>query len=220
MLDIIPAILTDNPAELRDKIARCESVVDRVQVDIIDGVFADNKTILPESVAEVESELLFDYHLMVNEPGNWIEKTIRGYADRIIGQIEMMKSQRGFVNNVLSKGYKAGLAIDLDTGIDDLDTKILPEVDVVLVMSVPAGFGGQDFHPKSLQKIVDLDKLRKENEFEFRICDDGGVSLENIDDAHYIGADEVSIGSRLFDGDVNENVENFKNAAHNVKLLK
>lgn len=220
MIKIIPAILVDNPADLKDRIQRIEELVERVQIDIIDGEFADNKTILPESVGDIDTDLLFDYHLMVKEPINWIEKSIRGYADRIIGQIEMMNSQNEFVSEIVTKGYKAGLALDLKTGLDKLDIHVLEEVDVVLLMSVPAGFGGQDFQPMVLEKIAQLSQLRSEQDLDFNICDDGGISLENIDDIHYLGVDEVSIGSALYSGDIATNLEKFQKAAHNVKLIQ
>ncbi len=220
MLTIIPSILTNNLEELRSLIEQSEGVVKRVHIDIIDGVFVNNKTIFPEVVSEIQTDLLFDYHLMVKKPINWVEKSIRGYADRIIGQIEMMSSQQDFVNNIVSKGYKAGLAIDLETDVDELDTSVLGEVAVVLVMSVHAGFGGQEFNKESLDKIVRLDRIRSDNDFKFTICDDGGVSLESVDDAHYYGADEISVGRSIFAGDLKTNVEKLQKSAHNVKLME
>jgi len=83
-----------------------------------------------------------------------------------------------------------------------------------LVMSVKAGFGGQEFNTKVLQKIEELDHIRARDELSFKICDDGGISLENIDEVNVEGVDEVVIGKRIFDGDIRANIEHFQNAAH------
>ena len=78
MLEIIPSILTNNPEEAKELIARCEGVVERVSIDIIDGKFAENKTIDPSIFIDVDTDLKIDYQLMVNEPVNWVERCVRG----------------------------------------------------------------------------------------------------------------------------------------------
>src|SRR3972149_3713432 len=100
MVLVVPAILTSDPGELTKFLALVEGVVKRVQVDIIDGDFVENKTIDPEVFEHVDTELLVDFHLMVKEPKNWVERCARAGADRIIGQIEMMSSQEEFVGKV------------------------------------------------------------------------------------------------------------------------
>lgn len=217
MIEIIPSILTNNPDEARNLIALCEGVVDRVSVDIIDGKFADNKTIDPSVFAEIETTLKIDYHLMVYEPVNWVERCVRGGADRIIGHIEQMSDQVEFVGKVVGAGLYVGLGLDLDTAIAKIDPTILTNLDVVLVMSVEAGFGGQEFNKKAINKIKELDEIRVHDNSPYRIQDDGGVTLESIYNVHRIGADEVSIGRKLFDGDLNVNLKKFQKAAHNLK---
>lgn len=218
MIEIIPSILTNNPEEARKMIAKCEGVVGRVSVDIIDGKFADNKTIEPNIFFDIDTSLKIDYQLIVNEPVNWIERCVRGQADRIIGHIEHMRDQTEFVGKVQEVGVLVGLALDLPTPVSDLDATILNNLDVVLVMSVEAGFGGQKFDEKALEKIKELDEIRSRDNTPFRIHDDGGVTLDKIDDAHFTGADEVSIGRKLFESDLVANLEKFQKAAHNVKL--
>ncbi|MBU0569680.1 hypothetical protein KKB40_02765 [Patescibacteria group bacterium] len=221
MIKIIPAILTDDINELKEKLALCEEVhltspglIERVQIDIIDGIFADNKTIDPSVLANFDTDLKIDFHLMVDEPVNWVEKCVGLGADRIIGQIERMSSQVEFVGKVTSVGLKVGLAIDLATPVSKLDSLILNDLDVVLVMSVSAGFGGQKFDPSTLLRINELNKVRSRDNMSFAICDDGGITLEWIDDVRREGADEVSIGERIFKGDLKENLEKFKKAAY------
>lgn len=214
MIQIVPSILTDDPRELRELIARCEGVVDRISIDIIDGKFADNKTIMPEALVDIETNLAIDYQLMVVEPIEWVERCVRGQADRIIGHIEQMTSQVDFVGKVQRVGRGIGLALDLGTHVSHLDSTILNDVDVVLVMSVSAGFGGQKFDEKVIDKIKELDEIRSRDDTPFKIHDDGGVTFDKIDDTRLAGVDEVSIGRRIFDGDVGENVKKFTQAAY------
>ena len=145
MVEIIPSILTSDPNELRALISRCEGVVERVSIDIIDGKFAANKTIDPTVLSAIDTNLKLDFQLMVIEPVNWIEKCVSAGADRIIGHIEHMTSQTEFIGKVQEVGAQIGLGLDLETPVDKLDPLILTNLDVVLVMSVPAGFGGQEF---------------------------------------------------------------------------
>lgn len=217
MVEIIPSILTNNPQELEEMLAFCEEVVDRIQIDIIDGIFTNNKTIDPSSLADIDSNLKIDFHLMVKEPIHWVERCIRGGADRIIGQIEMMNNQVEFVGKVQEVGASVGLAIDIDTDVDKLDPVILTNLDVVLVMSVKAGFGGQEFDVRAIDKIKRLDAIRVRDDTPFAICDDGGITLGSIHSIHAPGADEVSIGKRLFVGNLAQNIKKFQEAAHKTK---
>jgi len=216
MVEIIPAILTNNTQELVDLVKQSEGKVQRVQIDIIDGAFVDNKTVLPEALNSIETDLKVDFHLMVKEPINWVEKCFRAGADRIIGQVEMMGSQSEFTKKVQSLGCQVGLAIDLNTPVKDFDPVVLTNLDVVLVMSVLAGHGGQEFDERAIDKIKWLDKVRTRDKTPFRICDDGGISFEVSSKVHYTGADEVVIGRKLFVGDMEENIEKYQRAAHIV----
>jgi ribulose-phosphate 3-epimerase len=218
MLEIIPSILTNDPKELKTMIKRCEDVVNRIHIDIIDTKFANNKTIDPSALEEIETNLKLDYHLMVKEPINWVERCVRGEADRIIAQIEMMSDQTAFVGKVQEVGAKIGLGIDLGTPVSKLDPVILTNLDIVLVMSVKAGFGGQPFDKRAIDKIKKLDEIRVRDDTPYQICDDGGITFEFIDDVHYTGAEEVAIGRRLFKGSLAKNLEKYQRAAHKLSL--
>ena len=212
MIEIIPSILTSDPNEARELILRCNGVTKRVSVDIIDGKFADNKTIEPDAVYDIDTDLKIDYQLMVMEPVNWVEKCIRGQAERIIGHIENMEDQAKFVGKVQELGVKVGLALDLDTSVEKLDSLILNDLDVVLVMSVKAGFGGQVFDESVIDKIKQLDEVRKSDNTPFKIHIDGGITSDNIRKVALAGADEVSVGRFLFKGDLAENIKILHNA--------
>src|SRR5258706_751938 len=222
MVDIIPAILTDNVTELAAKVKRINDVsfvdgvnVRKIQIDIIDGVFVDNHTIDPANIVGLETDLGIDFHLMVKEPVNWVEKCANAGADRIIGQIEMMKDQIEFVGKVQETGLYVGLAVDLETPIAKLDPTILSNTDGVVLMAVKVGWGGQVFDKRVLMKIKELDEIRSRDKTPFKICVDGGETEEVIDDTYYAGADEVVIGKRLFEGDLAQNLKKFEQAVHN-----
>lgn len=214
MLEIIPAILTNNPQELEDKIRKVEGLVRRIQIDIVDGVFASNKTVSLDAVANIDTSLLLDIQLMTKDPVDWVERAVRAMADRVIGHIEMMSDQMEFVAKVQETGEKIGLAVDLSTPVSALDSLVLNNLDVVLVMSVKAGFGGQEFDESVIGKIKQLDEIRARDDTPFQICVDGGINEENIAKVRQAGADEVVVGHSLFSGDITERVEVLRKAAY------
>lgn len=207
MVEIIPAILTNDPKELEEKLRLLEGKVKRVQIDIIDGVYVANHTVMPDVLSGIETDLLVDFHLMTKEPPLWVERCVTGQADRIIGHIEQMGNQSAFIEKVVEVGAKVGLAIDLETPVEAIDGSLLTSLDVVLVMSVPAGFGGQEFNSSVLEKIKKLKEIKSRDDTLFSICVDGGINERNIHQVVEAGADEVSIGRRLFEGSVEENIE-------------
>lgn len=216
MSKIVPSILTDSVNEARDLIQRCELVfgsdpalIDRISIDIVDGVFAKNKTIDPLILSDIDTNLKLDFQLMVNEPVNWVEKCFSAGADRIIGHIEKMKSQVEFVGKVSGLGSKVGLALDIDTPVEALDPLLLTNLDVVLLMSYPAGIGGQRLNEAVFGKIKKLVDIREADQTPFVIHLDGGVRKENIKKIFLEGVDEVSIGRSIFENDLKENINNY-----------
>ena len=210
MIEVIPAILTNDPQELKKLINEAEGVVSGVQIDVLDGQFAKNRTVDPSIFETIETNLKLDFHLMTKEPVDWVEKTTRAMADRIIGQIEMMENQMEFVEKVIETGTLVGLAIDMETPVSDLDPEVLISLDAILVMSVPAGFGGQEFDGKVMEKIKNLNKEREKENLKYKICVDGGVTPKLMKSLADAGVNEVFVGKRLFDGDLRENIERFE----------
>jgi ribulose-phosphate 3-epimerase len=212
MVEVIPAILTNDVREAEAKLHDLEVFVPRIQIDIIDGAFAANKSIDPSAVEYIETDLLFDFHLMTKEPTDWVERCVRGGGDRIIGQIEKMTDQLEFIGKVQETGLEVGLALDIDTPVSDINEEALASIDAVLVMGYPAGAGGQPFDEKALKKIKELAEIRKEKNLNFKICLDGGVNLDNIGKIVEAGTDEVAVGKSLFVGNLEENITKLKNA--------
>ena len=222
MLKISPAILTDDSKQAYALIAEVESVldghvakhVDHIQIDIIDGLFADNTTIAPEVLKDVDTPLQLDFQLMVREPINWVERCVNPNTDRIIGHIEQMSNQVEFVKKVQSLCYKIGLALDIKTPVYMLDPVILTNLDTVLVMSVPAGHGGQAFDKRAISKIKELDDIRARDDTPYTITDDGGITFEFVDDLKHAGVDEVAVGQRLYKGNLKKNIEDYITKAY------
>lgn len=216
-MKIIPAILTNDLNELTSLLEKAEKAVDRVQIDVIDGEFVGNKTIDPAVLKNLSTFLNFDFHLMVKEPINWIEKCLRDEASgkpentRIIGQIEMMQSQKDFVHKIMLTKCQAGLAIDLDTPVEKINEEALKEIDLLLIMSVKAGWFGQEFDLSTWDKIKAAVELRKKINGKFKIVIDGGVTKELVHEMQNLGVDEVFVGRRIFDPDLEQNLKLFNN---------
>ena len=214
MLKVIPTILTDNPSELKVMLGRVEEATDMVQIDIIDGIFTNNKTIDPKTLEYIETNLNLDFHLLTKEPINWVESCIHAQAYRITANIEMMTSQREFMEKVQSVGCKVGLGLNYETPIEAVDHSILTDLDVVLLMSIhEVGFGGKQFQSGIFEKIKELDGLRKKDSTPFSILIDGGVKAEVIGKLGSLGVNEVVVGRRLFNGDLRGNIEELEKLA-------
>lgn len=201
-MELIPTILTDDPKEIAEKIHLFESLVDedgksvvsRLHIDIADGELTQGKTIPLEVLENIETPLVLDIHLMVEEPIDWVERAIRAMGERIIGQIEMMTSQPEFVGKVTEAGLRVGLAIDIDTPVSSLDSAILKDVDAVLVMGRKAGFGEYPFDETALDKVKELISIREGDATPFKILLDGGVGGENVEKIKRVGVDEICVG--------------------------
>lgn len=220
MTDIIPSILTTDIKEVEALLAESAQVGDRVHIDIIDGTFADNTTIDPSVMAGIDTTLDFDFHLMTKEPLDWVAKCVNAFADRIFGQIEEMSDQMKFLEEVHRRNLDAGLAIDLETDTAALKSETYAVTDAVLIMSVKAGFGGQEFEKIALKKIGEVNDIRQRDSLNFKICVDGGITPDNIGKVVEAGADQVVIGgNRLFKRDLSRSVSEFKDAISGVEGL-
>lgn len=187
-MQIIPAILTSDPLELDKylKILRDGQKYKRVQVDFIDGEFAANKTFKPMEVDVIPYlPLKFDAHLMVTENNivEWSIMATRFGFERVIAQMESISHPEEFT----------GLALDLHSPVEAIK-KYLKNLEIVVIMSVEPGFGGQAFVDSAKGHISDLRSLRDLSQLKFEICVDGGVEKEHLDELENLGADSVAVG--------------------------
>jgi ribulose-phosphate 3-epimerase len=210
MTKLITGILTDNVDDLSALLQKAPQVGDRVQIDIVDGQFVDNKTIDPSTLTQVETGLKIDFHLMVEEPTKWLAKCSNALGERVFGQIEMMEDQAEFIKKAQEWGMAAGLAVDLETEIEEIDIDVFQMVDSILLMSVSAGFGGQEFDESVLDKIKRLKGIRIRERVNFNIVVDGGIKPEMAKKLVDLEVDEIVVGQRILEGDLEKTLSKYK----------
>lgn len=199
MSDIIPGILEKDWSEIEKKIELVRGFAKTIHVDIIDGKFTPNTTFLdPKPFAKYANDFLFEVHLMVEEPINYLESFAVSGFKRFLGQIEKMSSQEDFVAKGELLG-EVGLALDANTPLVSLKADY-QDLDCVLVMSVKAGFSAQEFMPEVLEKVK---KIREISPIPIEI--DGGINDKTIIQASGCGASRFVTTSFLFNGDFSQN---------------
>src|SRR5277367_4571749 len=200
MAQIVPSILSADFANLGEEIARVEGAgVSMLHVDIMDGHFVPNFTIGPPVVEAIRkhSKLLFDHHLMVEDPDRYAPEFIRVGAKLVSVHAEVCRNLDRTLHMIQEEGARAGVVLNPATPIEMIDN-VLDFVDYVLVMSVNPGFGGQEFIPNSLNKIRRLDRIRQDRGLSFAIEIDGGVSTKNVVEIVRAGCDWIVAGSSIF----------------------
>lgn len=213
-MKICPSLLSANICNLEKDLRILEdNNIEVLHIDIMDGNFVPN---IAFGIYQVEglrklNEMEFDVHLMVENPDLFVEPLVEAGADSLTVHFEASKHLYKTIRYIKSFGIKAGVALNPSTPISLLE-HILPMLNRVLIMSVEPGFGGQEFIPFSLDKIKALNKIKKENGYDFDIQVDGGINIKNINDVVNAGVNEVVIGSSLFKGSIEENIKNFKSS--------
>lgn len=216
-LKIAPSILTADFGRLADEIAAAEAGgADMIHLDVMDGRFAPNITFGSTVVAAVRqaTALPLDVHLMIEEPERFIQTFAQAGATSITVHFEATHHLHRTVQAIVDAGCRAGIALNPSTPIEAL-REISPFVDLVLVMSVDPGFGGQQFIQTSTSKLRRVRKLL--NEFN-PTCDlevDGGVGVENIGDVVRNGANVIVVGSGVYNKErpISENLTLLRQAA-------
>ena len=177
-----------------------EAGIDQLHFDIMDGHFVPNITFGPlviEALRPVTS-LPFDAHLMVSEPEKWVEPFAKAGADFVTVHVEATLHLYRLIQHIKSTGAKAGVSLNPATPVGSLE-EILPDVDLILVMSVEPGFAGQPFVPGSIEKVKRVRELIERTGSAARIFVDGGIREDNIAALADAGMDCAVLGSGLFD---------------------
>jgi ribulose-phosphate 3-epimerase len=200
VVQIVPSILAADFARLGEQVRLVEDAgAMMVHVDIMDGHFVPNFTMGPpitESLRRV-TDIRLDHHLMIEDPDQYAPVFIKAGANSVSVHFEACRNLDRTLHMIQSEGAKAGVVINPHTTTAVLD-EVLDFVDYVLVMSVNPGFGGQQFIPRSLDKVRRLDRVRSERRLDFLIEIDGGITAENVKDAVKAGVDWVVAGSSVF----------------------
>ena len=201
---LAPSILSADFSDLKTALNQCEEGgAHWVHVDVMDNQFVPNLTIGPPVVKSIrpKTEKFIDVHMMVIEPEKLVEPFARAGADNITFHIEAAGDPDSVIDLIKSCGCKAGVSIKPKTPLQDI-IPILDKVDVVLVMSVDPGFGGQGFLPGSSEKVSKIKKLLADNSLNRVLIEvDGGVKLHNAKEVIEAGADVLVAGSEVFNSD-------------------
>ena len=210
---ILPSILSADFANLGAQVKELEdNGIEIVHIDIMDGHFVPNISFgfpVMKSLRPI-TKMTFDVHLMIENPANYIEEFVKSGADMITVHLEGNNHIHRLIQNIKSYNVKAGIAINPGTPVASLK-HLLSDLDLVLVMGVNPGFGGQSLITFTIDKVRELDAIRKAENLNFKISVDGGIKSTNYKEMLEAGADMLVAGSDIFKNNaIQDNINSFK----------
>ena len=214
-VQISPSILSADFSELGSEIKKLEEGgADMIHVDVMDGHFVPNLTIGPPVIKSLRSHtnLPFDVHLMISPVHKYIKNFSDAGADIITIHPEATDNLIDSINHIKNLKKKAGVSLNPNTKISAVE-KYLDKIDLILIMSVYPGFGGQKFIPEVVSKIKTLSEIKKNKNLNFDIEVDGGINFENSKSVIEAGANILVSGTTIFkenSGDIKKNIETLK----------
>ena len=214
-IQISPSILSANFSQLGNEIKRLEEGgADMIHIDVMDGHFVPNLTIGPPVIKALRKQcsLKFDVHLMISPVHKYIDSYAEAGADIITIHPEATENLEASILKIKKLNKIVGVSLNPESKIDLIE-KFLDKIDLVLIMSVNPGFGGQKFMPEVLEKIKELKKIREKKNINFDIEIDGGINFDNFKIAIKAGANILVSGTTIFksnDGDIKKNINLLK----------
>ena len=211
-MKLAPSILSADFSNLIEDVKKVENAgAQYLHIDVMDGHFVPNITIGPLVVSSLrnKSNMVFDVHLMIENPEAYIDEFAKAGSDIICIHVESTRHVHRAIQKIKEHGIKAGIALNPATDISTIKY-VLEDVDMVLVMSVNPGFGGQSFIPSAIDKIKEIKSIINEKNLNIEIEVDGGVKLDNAKEVLNAGADILVAGSAVFGSEnVEETVKEF-----------
>ena len=214
-IQISPSILSADFSQLGNEIKRLEEGgADMIHVDVMDGHFVPNLTIGPPAIKALRNhtKLPFDVHLMISPVHKYIKDYANAGADIITIHPEATDNLVNSINLIKELKKKVGVSLNPDTEIDVI-INLLDQIDLVLIMSVFPGFGGQKFMPEVVKKIEELNKIKMEKDLKYEIEVDGGINFSNSKIVLNAGANILVSGTTIFkenNGDIKKNIDSLK----------
>ena len=203
MIKLAPSILSADFARLLEDVKKVEEAgCEYLHIDVMDGHFVPNITLGPAIVKSLRKDvnMVFDTHLMIENPDNYIKDFVDAGSDLIVVHQEACKHLHRTIQNIKSYNVKAGVALNPATPIEAIK-HVIEDVDMVLIMTVNPGFGGQSFIEGMIEKIKELKQLIDDKNLNVDIQVDGGIKPSNINKVVKAGANIIVAGSAIFNSD-------------------